>query len=58
MTGHSGGNVGRSYGRQRRDDGSLDCGIPMSRLKTEIDKVAFACILPEPWNDGTADEAP
>jgi integrase len=41
LTGHSGGGVGRAYGRERRDDGTLDRGISLQRLKREIDKVSY-----------------
>ena len=41
LTGHSGGGVGRAYGRERRADGSLDRGISLSRLQDEINKVAY-----------------
>ena len=33
LTGHSGGGVGRSYGRERLESGGLDRGISMARLK-------------------------
>ena len=38
LTGHSGGGTGRSYGRERRADGSLDRGISLSRLSEEIQR--------------------
>ncbi|MBB3903622.1 integrase [Methylobacterium brachythecii] len=41
LTGHSGGGVGRRYGRERRADGTLDCGISLPRLQAEIDKVSY-----------------
>jgi integrase len=41
LTGHAGGGVGRRYGRERRADGTLDCGISLARLHSEIDKVAY-----------------
>jgi integrase len=41
LTGHSGGGVGRRYGRERRPDGTLDRGISLQRLKTEIDRVSY-----------------
>lgn len=41
LTGHAGGGVGRRYGRERRADGTLDCGISLARLHTEIDKVVY-----------------
>jgi len=41
LTGHSGGGVGRAYGRERRDDGSLDRGISLSRLQEEINRVRY-----------------
>jgi integrase len=42
FTGHSGGGVGRSYGRVRRSDGILDRGVSLERLKQEIDRVEYA----------------
>lgn len=42
LTGHAGGGVGRRYGRERRADGTLDCGIPLIRLHTEINRVAYS----------------
>jgi integrase len=42
LTGHSGGGVGRSYGRERREDGSLDRGISLQRLQSEINRVGYA----------------
>lgn len=53
LTGHAGGGVGRSYGRERRADGTLDRGISLTRLRNEIDKVAYpkvtlpAALLPD-----------
>ncbi|WP_204165551.1 site-specific integrase [Methylobacterium sp. 17Sr1-1] len=41
LTGHAGGGVGRRYGRERRVDGTLDCGIPLARLHKDIDKIAY-----------------
>lgn len=41
LTGHAGGGVGRRYGRERRADGTLDCGISLARLQLEIDKIAY-----------------
>ncbi|MBB5760181.1 integrase [Methylorubrum rhodinum] len=41
LTGHAGGGVGRRYGRERRADGTLDCGISLARLHAEIDKIAY-----------------
>jgi integrase len=41
LTGHSGGGVGRSYGRERRDDGSLDRGIPLHVLQSKINTVCY-----------------
>lgn len=41
LTGHAGGGVGRRYGRERRADGTLDCGISLERLQTEINKVLY-----------------
>jgi integrase len=53
LTGHSGGGVGRRYGRERRADGSLDRGISLQRLKTEIDKISYGDLsIPTP--DGKA----
>jgi integrase len=46
LTGHSGGGVGRAYGRERRADGSLDRGISLARLQSEINKVQYAVDLP------------
>jgi integrase len=48
FTGHSGGGVGRAYGRVRRSDGALDRGISLARLKGEIDKVQYAGLLSVP----------
>lgn len=49
FTGHTGGGVGRRYGRERRDDGSLDRGISLQRLKAEIEKVTYRdLLLPRP----------
>jgi hypothetical protein len=36
------GGVGRAYGRERRDDGSLDRGISLARLQAEINRVSYA----------------
>ncbi|QDI82171.1 site-specific integrase [Methylorubrum populi] len=41
LTGHAGGGVGRRYGRERRADGTLDCGISLGRLRIEIDKIIY-----------------
>jgi integrase len=41
LTGHSGGGVGRAYGRERRADGSLDRGISLSRLEAEINRISY-----------------
>ncbi len=41
LTGHSGGGVGRRYGRERRADGSLDRGISLQRLQAEINKIDY-----------------
>jgi integrase len=41
LTGHSGGGVGRRYGRERRADGSFDRGISLQRLQGEINKIAY-----------------
>lgn len=41
LTGHAGGGVGRSYGRERREDGSLDRGISMRRLHAELSRVSY-----------------
>jgi integrase len=49
LTGHSGGGVGRRYGRERRADGSLDRGISLQRLQLEINKVCYGDLsLPKP----------
>ncbi|GEO17455.1 site-specific integrase [Microvirga aerophila] len=49
LTGHSGGGVGRRYGRERRADGSLDRGISLQRLQREINKIAYSDLsLPRP----------
>jgi integrase len=49
FTGHSGGGVGRSYGRLRRSDGTMVRGISIERLKCEIDRVAYpGLVLPPP----------
>ncbi|AWN35141.1 site-specific integrase [Methylobacterium radiodurans] len=49
LTGHAGGGVGRRYGRERRADGTLDCGISLARLQIEIDKVGYRDVaLPRP----------
>jgi integrase len=45
LTGHSGGGVGRRYGRERRADGSLDRGISLQRLSAEIEKVTYPGVL-------------
>lgn len=41
LTGHAGGGVSRRYGRERRADGTLDCGISLTRLRSEIDRVIY-----------------
>ena len=41
FTGHSGGGVGRSYGRVRRSDGTMDRGVSLERLKSDIEKVEY-----------------
>jgi integrase len=41
LTGHSGGGVGRRYGRERRSDGSFDRGVSLQRLQGEINKIAY-----------------
>ncbi|WAJ27846.1 site-specific integrase [Antarcticirhabdus aurantiaca] len=41
FTGHSGGGVGRSYGRVRRSDGSMDRGVSLTRLKLELDRMSY-----------------
>jgi len=41
LSGHSGGGVGRAYGRERREDGSLDRGISLARLQAEINRVTY-----------------
>jgi integrase len=49
LTGHSGGGVGRRYGRERRADGSLDRGISLQRLQAEINRVSYPGLaLPSP----------
>jgi integrase len=49
LTGHSGGGVGRRYGRERRADGSLDRGISLQRLQHEINKIVYPnLLLPNP----------
>ncbi len=49
LTGHSGGGVGRRYGRERRADGSLDRGISLQRLQAEINTVSYPGLaLPNP----------
>jgi len=53
LSGHAGGGVGRRYGRERRADGSLDRGISLQRLQTEIDKISYG-ELPLPKPDGKA----
>jgi integrase len=45
LTGHSGGGVGRAYGRERRADGSLDRGISLVRLQAEINRVSYAGLV-------------
>ena len=45
LTGHSGGGVGRQYGRERRSDGSLDRGISLQRLQREINKVTYPGLM-------------
>ncbi len=49
FTGHAGGGVGRSYGRMRRSDGMMDRGIPLERLKTEIDRVSYDGLVLPAW---------
>ncbi len=49
FTGHSGGGVGRSYGRMRRSDGVMDRGISLQRLKAEIDRVAYDGLVLPRW---------
>jgi integrase len=41
LTGHATTSVGQRYGRERRDDGTLDRGVPLSRLAVEIAKVRY-----------------
>ena len=41
LTGHSGGGVGRSYGRERLDSGGLDRGISLERLQAELQRVGY-----------------
>ena len=48
LTGHSGGGVGRAYGRERREDGSLDRGISLARLQAEINRVSYAGLALSP----------
>lgn len=48
LTGHAGGGVGRRYGRERRADGTLDCGISLGRLQIDIDKIIYQdTVLPQ-----------
>jgi len=42
LTGHAMMSVGQRYGRERRDDGTLDRGVPLGRLALEIAKVDYA----------------
>jgi integrase len=52
LTGHSGGGVGRRYGRERRADGSLDRGISLQRLQREINKISYRDLplsVPDRW---------
>ncbi|WP_336488035.1 site-specific integrase [Methylobacterium nigriterrae] len=46
LTGHAGGGVGRRYGRERRADGSLDRGISLQRLHSEINRVSYGDLSP------------
>jgi integrase len=48
LTGHSGGGVGRRYGRERRADGSLDRGISLQRLQSEVNRIFYSLSLPAP----------
>ena len=48
LTGHSGGGVGRRYGRERRADGSLDRGISLQRLQSEMNRIFYSLSLPAP----------
>ncbi|HEV7255414.1 MAG TPA: site-specific integrase [Mesorhizobium sp.] len=50
FTGHSGGGVGRSYGRLRRSDGTMDRGVSLTRLKLEIDKVSYPGLIVPAWS--------
>jgi integrase len=52
LTGHSGGGVGRSYGRERRDEGSLDRGVPLARLHSEINRVSFPSLALRSYDQG------
>lgn len=45
LTGHAGGGVGRRYGRERRADGTLDCGISLARLHTELGKITYLDLI-------------
>lgn len=49
FTGHAGGGVGRSYGRMRRSDGAMDRGIPLERLKAEIDRLSYEGLVLPRW---------
>ena len=37
----SGGGVGPAYGRERRHDGGLDCGVSLARFAAEIAEVRY-----------------
>jgi integrase len=41
LTGHAMTSVGQQYGRERRDDGTFDRGVPLSRLAIEIAKISY-----------------
>jgi integrase len=45
LTGHSGGGVGRRYGRERRADGSLDRGISLQRLQNEVNRISYSNLV-------------
>lgn len=41
FTGHASSSVGQRYGRERGVDGTLDRGIPLARLATELEKLTY-----------------
>ncbi len=56
LTGHSGGGVGRAYGRERHEGGGFDRGISLSRLSAEISRLshpASAVLSPLPASGRT-----